>query len=57
VGQVQQSVDLSRRPHVVVATPGRLRDHLRGPSPPDLSKARVLVLDEADRLFCQGFEK
>jgi len=57
VSMVQQSVDLARRPHIVVATPGRLWDHLRGAAPPDLSKCRFLVLDEADRLFCDGFEK
>lgn len=57
VSMVQQAVDLARRPHVVIATPGRLWDHLRGAAPPDLSKARFLVLDEADRLFCDGFEK
>jgi len=54
---VQQAVELARRPHVVVATPGRLWDHLRGAAPPDLSKATFLVLDEADRLFCDGFEQ
>jgi superfamily II DNA/RNA helicase len=56
VAMVDQAVELAKRPHVVIATPGRLWDHLRGPSPPDLSKARYLVLDEADRLFCEGFE-
>jgi superfamily II DNA/RNA helicase len=43
------TVHILRRPHVVIATPGRLRDHLQGPAPPDLSKLRFLVLDEADR--------
>ena len=57
VGMVDQAVELAKRPHVVIATPGRLWDHLRGASPPDLSKARFLVLDEADRLFCEGFEE
>ncbi|VDK38748.1 unnamed protein product [Anisakis simplex] len=43
-----------RRPHVVVATPGRLADHIR--SEPDglaklFSKIAFLVLDEADRLL------
>ncbi|GAB5030025.1 atp-dependent rna helicase ddx49-like [Nannochloropsis oceanica] len=57
VSMVHQSVELARRPHIVVATPGRLWDHLRGAVPPDLSKCRFLVLDEADRLFCDGFEK
>ena len=48
---VSQACALGRRPHVVVATPGRLMDHLRGPTPPPLSALRFLVLDEADRLL------
>jgi ATP-dependent RNA helicase DDX49/DBP8 len=46
-----QSLALSKRPHVVVATPGRLRDHISSATPPDLSRAPFLVLDEADRLL------
>ena len=45
----EQGIELSKRPHVVVATPGRLRHHLQGPQPPALGRARYLVLDEADR--------
>jgi ATP-dependent RNA helicase DDX49/DBP8 len=56
---VKQSCDLSRKPHFVVATPGRLGALLRGPSPPQLRHVRYLVLDEADRLLAanSGFEK
>eukprot|EP00980_Cylindrotheca_fusiformis_P029624 scaffold23625_cov137-Cylindrotheca_fusiformis.AAC.9 len=56
---VRQSCDLARKPHFVVATPGRLGEILRGPSPPRLRHARYLVLDEADRLLAanSGFEK
>ena len=42
------------RTDVVVATPGRLLDHLqRGTI--DISKIKLLVLDEADRMFDMGF--
>ncbi|KXL49713.1 hypothetical protein M433DRAFT_74835 [Acidomyces richmondensis BFW] len=50
-----QALALARRPHVVVATPGRLAHHIavsgeetvqRG-----LRRVRVVVLDEADRLL------
>ncbi len=39
---------------IVTATPGRLNDHLRRGTV-DLSKLRVLVLDEADRMLDMGF--
>ncbi|NWS03215.1 DDX49 helicase, partial [Motacilla alba] len=51
---VAQALALSRRPHVVVATPGRLADHLRSSSTFSLGKIKFLVLDEADRLLEQG---
>jgi len=55
IGMTDQSLQLNKRPHVVIATPGRLRHHLQGPDPPNLSKALYLVLDEADRLLASGF--
>lgn len=49
----RQAAALSRRPHVVVATPGRLVDHLRSDPalPAAFARVRFLVLDEADRLL------
>jgi ATP-dependent RNA helicase DeaD len=42
--------------HIVVGTPGRLRDHLeRGRL--DTSKMRVVVLDEADEMLDLGFRE
>jgi ATP-dependent RNA helicase DeaD len=42
--------------HIVVGTPGRLRDHLeRGAL--DLSELRVAVLDEADEMLDMGFRE
>ena len=49
-----QKEQLARRPHVMVATPGRLIDHLEQRSV-SLDQVRVLVLDEADRMFDMGF--
>lgn len=47
---------LAHGTHIVVGTPGRLRDHLeRGAL--DLSALRVAVLDEADEMLDMGFRE
>ncbi|XP_037067757.1 probable ATP-dependent RNA helicase DDX49 isoform X3 [Peromyscus leucopus] len=51
---VAQALELSRKPHVVIATPGRLADHLRSSNTFNMKKIRFLVMDEADRLLEQG---
>ncbi|XP_048651342.1 probable ATP-dependent RNA helicase DDX49 isoform X2 [Marmota marmota marmota] len=51
---VTQALELSRKPHVVIATPGRLADHLRSSNTFHIKKIRFLVMDEADRLLEQG---
>jgi ATP-dependent RNA helicase DDX49/DBP8 len=49
---VIQASELQRRPHVVVATPGRLVDHIRTNRLQNvLSRVQFVVLDEADRLL------
>jgi ATP-dependent RNA helicase DDX49/DBP8 len=52
---IEQGLKLSTRPHIIVATPGRMRHHLQSADPPRLDKAKFLVLDEADRLLTHGF--
>jgi ATP-dependent RNA helicase DeaD len=48
--------NLAQGAHIVVGTPGRLRDHLeRGAL--DLSALRVAVLDEADEMLDMGFRE
>src|SRR5690606_8639387 len=46
--------DLARKPSILVATPGRLVDHLRQGNL-SLSSTDILVLDEADRMLDMGF--
>ncbi len=45
---------LARGAHIVVATPGRLRDHITRGSM-DLTQLRAVVLDEADEMLDLGF--
>ncbi|KAM9329058.1 putative ATP-dependent RNA helicase DDX49 [Gastrophryne carolinensis] len=51
---VAQAIELARKPHVVIATPGRLADHIRSSNTFSIKKIKFLVLDEADRLLEQG---
>ncbi|MDQ8736755.1 DEAD/DEAH box helicase [Paenibacillus sp. LHD-38] len=45
---------LQRSPHIVVATPGRLIDHMKRETV-SLGKLQMLVLDEADQMLHMGF--
>lgn len=45
---------LRAKPHVIIATPGRLFDHLEQKNV-SLTHVKVVVLDEADRMFDIGF--
>ncbi|WP_052128427.1 DEAD/DEAH box helicase [Neosynechococcus sphagnicola] len=54
VGIVPQIQTLRRGIDILVATPGRLLDHL-GQKTLDLSQVEILVLDECDRMLDMGF--
>jgi ATP-dependent RNA helicase DDX49/DBP8 len=52
-----QAISLAQRPHIVVATPGRLADHIDVSGEDTiggLKKVKFVVLDEADRLLATG---
>ena len=54
VGFNPQMTELRRGVDIVVATPGRLLDHLQQKTV-DLRQIEILVLDEADRMLDMGF--
>lgn len=54
----KQALELQRRPHFVIATPGRLADHVLNSGEDTilgLRRVKYLVLDEADRLLSNSF--
>lgn len=50
----RQFKQISRNPQIIIGTPGRLIDHMEQKSV-NFSKAKILVLDEADRMLDMGF--
>lgn len=53
---MEQALELQRRPHIVIATPGRFAEMLKTKGEEwSLAKTRYLVLDEADRLLSKTF--
>ncbi|KAI9197522.1 P-loop containing nucleoside triphosphate hydrolase protein [Polychytrium aggregatum] len=51
-----QEVELRKRPDVVIATPGRLIDHIRNSQSFNLDSIEILIIDEADRILEDGFK-
>ncbi|CAN4117877.1 unnamed protein product [Withania somnifera] len=56
---INQTKTLIQRPHVVIATPGRIKVLIeQNPDiPPVFSRTKFLALDEADRVLDVGFEE
>ena len=53
----RQQLELAQRPHVIVATPGRVLDHIRSTKGFILNHLKYFVLDECDRLLALDFER
>lgn len=54
---MSQAVSLAKKPHIIIATPGRLIDHLEKTKGFNLRTLKYLVLDEADRILNMDFER
>lgn len=52
-----QTVALAKKPHIIIATPGRLIEHLEKTKGFNLVALKYLILDEADRILNMDFEK
>lgn len=57
IDMIQQAIVLAKKPHVIVATPGRLVDHLENTKGFSLRTLKYLVMDEADRMLSMDFEE
>jgi len=53
---VAQGLQLAKKPHIIIATPGRLVDHLENLKGFNLKAIKYLVMDEADRILNMDFE-
>lgn len=53
---MSQALILSKKPHILIATPGRLLDHLENTKGFNLKALKYLVMDEADRILNMDFE-
>ncbi|CAH1116065.1 unnamed protein product [Phaedon cochleariae] len=53
---MSQALILAKKPHILIATPGRLLDHLQNTKGFSLRALKYLVMDEADRILNMDFE-
>lgn len=57
IDMMTQALNLAKKPHIVIATPGRLVDHLENTKGFNLRALKYLVMDEADRILNMDFEQ
>ncbi|XP_046580670.1 probable ATP-dependent RNA helicase DDX47 isoform X1 [Haliotis rubra] len=57
IDMMTQALMLAKKPHVIIATPGRLVDHLENTKGFNLRNLKYLVMDEADRILNMDFEQ
>lgn len=55
---MSQSISLiQQKPHIIIATPGRILHHIENTKGFKLDQLKYLVLDEADKLLDMNFEE
>jgi ATP-dependent RNA helicase DeaD len=55
-GKIERQMSLLRYPvHIIVATPGRILDLIRRKKAANISRVKVAVIDEADKMLEMGF--
>jgi len=54
---VAQQLALTKKPHIIIATPGRLVDHLENTKGFNLRPLKFMIMDEADRILNMDFEE
>jgi len=52
----KQEAELRSFPDIIIATPGRLIDHIQNSKSFDIEDLEILIFDEADKLLDLGFE-
>ena len=55
--RTEESKKLAKGVNIIVATPGRLLDHLQNTASFHCRNLQCLIIDEADRILDQGFEE
>ena len=50
-------VKINKGVNIIIATPGRLLDHLMNTESLKLNNLKLLIIDEADHILRNGFEK
>ncbi|XP_027046480.1 probable ATP-dependent RNA helicase DDX47 [Pocillopora damicornis] len=57
IDMMSQALMLAKKPHIIIASPGRLVDHLENTKGFNLRTLKYLIMDEADRILNLDFEK
>ncbi|CAL6088952.1 ATP-dependent_rRNA helicase RRP3 [Hexamita inflata] len=53
----RQQIELAKKPHIIIGTPGRILDHFANTKGFNLAALKFLILDECDKLLDMDFER